>query len=80
MRDVAERNRPTMPSMSLIDWLTGISSSSPWFCLGGRDGVSECYRNAFRDIPAAIVKVSSCARRDTVATQWPHSLVSSMTT
>ena len=36
-----------MPSTTLIDWLTGISSSSPWFCLGGRDGVLQCYRNAF---------------------------------
>ena len=47
MRDVAVRNEATMPSTTLIDWLTGISSSSPWFCLGGRDGVLQCYRNAF---------------------------------
>lgn len=32
-----------MPSMSVIDWLTGISSSSQRFCLGGCDGVlQEC--------------------------------------
>lgn len=56
MRDVAERNRPTMPSTSLIDWLTGISSSSLRFCLGGCDGESEYCRNAVRDIAAVTEK------------------------
>lgn len=55
-------------SASLIDWLTGISSSSLWvFCLGGCDGVLECNRNALRDIPAVREKGVSYASRDTVA-------------